>query len=418
MNKKFFLLLLFGILIRTFFVFQAYHGDLNNNISWGKAVYENGLSDFYERETWEYSVPNQPPLYMLIFGLCYALYRNISLLGTYLNETVSIFPSQFIWFWEIWGKTIVFKLPGVLSDIAIAVLFYNYFLQKKNRKIGLLVSAVWILNPVTWYNSAVWGQTDSVVNLLGISAIIFLIQKKYNMSSIFFVLSLLYKPSLLIFTPLLLIYLYKDRISVKSLSNAFVMSLTVAIGIGIWFYPHLDLPIWFTKLYFGRFLSGEIGDLSANAFNFWWLVDSGKVLDSTFYFSVPARAWGIIFFAFGYIAVILNFLKKQSEKNLLYALLIATLLSFVLMTRIHERYLYPFFPIATLLLGFNLGRWFTRIYILFSITHLLNLYHLFWYPSNNFLENLYLIPDFAITISFINIALFALIASKFSKINT
>ncbi len=69
--------------------------------------------------------------------------------------------------------------------------------------IALFIASIWLFNPITWYNSAVWGQTDSVVNLLGLLSIFALLNKQLAKSSVFFVLSLLFKGSLVIFLPII-----------------------------------------------------------------------------------------------------------------------------------------------------------------------------------------------------------------------
>jgi hypothetical protein len=156
--------------------------------------------------------------------------------------------------------------------------------------------------------------------------------------------------------------------------------------ISIWFHPFVNLPIWIINLYTNRFIPGEIGDLSANAFNFWYLVDPGKTLDSTIYFGLPARIWGFIPVLGVIIWQIFELRKGIIDKKVFFALAIIAFTVFLFMTRIHERYLYPFFPYATLLLEFIPLLW--LIYIPISIIHLLNLYNLFWVPSIPLVESL------------------------------
>jgi hypothetical protein len=71
------------------------------------------------------------------------------------------------------------------------------------------------------------------------------------------------------------------------------------------------------------------------------------------------------------------------------------------MTRIHERYLYPFFPNATLILSFLPQFW--PPYIILSLINLLNLYNLFWAPPFAPLESILKIPVLGQLFSILNI---------------
>src|SRR5258708_9352309 len=143
--------------------------------------------------------------------------------------------------------------------------------------------------------------------------------------------------------------------------------------------PYLDLPIWLFNLYTQRFFPGEIGDLSANAFNFWYLVNPGKVLDSTPYFGLPARIWGDVITSIAIIITIVRLQKQKTEKNILYSLMIVAVVTFLFLTRIHIIYLYPFFPLASFSIAFIPQL--LIAYVILSITFLLNMYNLFWAPS-------------------------------------
>jgi hypothetical protein len=187
----------------------------------------------------------------------------------------------------------------------------------------------------------------------------------------------------------------------------------IIILISVWFHPQLDLPIWLFNLYTQKFFPGEIGDLTANAFNFWWLVDPGKTLDSSLYFGLPARTWGIIMTLSGIGAVLFKLREKISEQRVFFSLALSAFIAFLFMTRIHERYLYPLFPSLTILLGFMPSL--AVPYILISLLHLLNLYHLFWAPGSLALQGLYLSPLFMQILSLGHIAIFGYLMYKFAK---
>jgi len=379
--KKLFVIFLLAFLLRISVLFLGYHGDLNNQISWGTLAIERGLNGFYEGTSWPNSSPNQPPLTILLLAGVAGVWQLIHSLSWYLNDHISFFPSSFIWFWEAKGMILMMKLPSIVADLGIGWLIYQYLRKQKaiNNKQVLLVTGVWLFNPLVWYNSSVWGQTDSIVNLLGLLAVFSLLHKRLRWTASWFTLSVLFKGSLTYFAPILLLIALIQRHSIKEWGIAFAYCLIPIALVSIWFHPAIDLPIWLFNLYTNKFIPGEIGDLSANAFNFWQLVDPGKTLDSTIYFGLPARIWGFVPVALVMVWQLFELKKGVTDKKVFFALAITAFTVFLFMTRIHERYLYPFFPYATLLLEFIPLLW--LVYIPISIIHLLNLYNLFWVPS-------------------------------------
>jgi len=404
--KKFLVtLILAAFILRLLVIFIGYHGDLNNNISWGRLAFERGLINFYEAKEWPYSAPNQPPLTILTFWFLSGVWNLINTLSWFLNDKITIFPSGFIWFWEERGMIFLIKLPFIIADFGIAWIIYKTLLSR-GKFIAVGLSLLWLYNPVSWYNSSVWGQTDSMVNFLGLLAIYYLLSKKIVRFSLFFTLSILFKGSLLIFVPILIFFIFKMRYKVGDLFNSLGVCLLTVIFITFWFHPFWDLFSWIIRLYQERILPGEIDYLTVNAFNFWWLLDSGKVADSTPFLGIQARIIGyLITVFFIFIVLVINY-KKITKIKILFSLAVTAFTSFLFMTRIHERYLYPFFPLATILLGFVPSL--VLPYTVLSFSHLINLYNLFWVPKFEFLEILLKTSWFAKLIVFVNILLFVI----------
>ncbi len=382
MKKIFLLIIVLSLFIRFLLVLSAYHGDLNNNISWGDLLLARGTNGFYgssDANDWPYSAPNQPPLYLYIFALTSWINKSVEDAAFWLNKNFKDFPSRFIWFWQEKGKVIAVKLPGIIADIGVSYLIFSYLSKKGKMKTALIITTLWLFNPVVIYNSTVWGQTDSTVNFFGLASVLSLLAGNLAVATLLFTLGFLYKGSLLIFIPIILVYCLKKKFTLKVYVKAIVLSLGVVFLISFPFHPYLDFPLWFVNLYKERIIPGEIGYLTANAFNFWWLINPGKVLDSTKYLFFTARVWGMLitFFLIGFISF--RFYKNPKEEKIFFYLSLVAWLSFLFMTRMHERYLYPFFPYSTILVGFYpITIW---VYISVSIVHLLNLYHLFWQPE-------------------------------------
>ena len=404
--KKVFVIFLLALVLRLSLVFVAHHGDLNNNISWGNLVLDRGLNGYYEGGSWPYSNPNQPPLTIITFAATSFVWRSIENASWFLNNRFGFFPSGFIWFWEARGMDLLVKLPGIIADLLIGLFIYKFLEERKNKK-AVLIACIWLFNPVIWYNSAVWGQTDPIVNLLGFCSIIFLLKKDLIKSLLFLTLSVLFKGSLALFIPIILIYAIFQKYPIKKWLYSISYSLLAVVLGSIWFHPKWDLFIWLINLYRERIFPGEIGYLTANSFNLWWLINSGNVLDSTLFLGIPARVWGIILIIAALFTLVFYLRKRVNERRLFISLAVISLVSFLFMTRIHERYLYPFFLPATILISLVPG--FILPYAILSISNLLNLYHLFWAPSIPVLERLYLSSTFPVALSVINLATFVLI---------
>ncbi len=406
-KKTLLLVLIAGLLLRVFLIPVARHGDLNNNISWGQELLTRGPANFYEHEEWPFSAPNQPPLYIWVFGATSVIQNTAYSVIHSLNQALPVFPSPIVWWFEQWGELYIAKIPGIIADLGIAYVVYRFVGGKK----GLLLSAVWMFNPMTWYNSAIWGGTDGIVNMLGLFALVSLANRRLLSFSFFITLSILFKGSLLIFLPFLTVYIYVQKYPLKQWMHAAGVGLLTFLFVTILFHPQGDVLVWFFNLYTERFLPGEIGSLTANAFNVWWLVDPGKTLDSHVFIGLPARVWGILWTLLIYLLILIKTFYRQKSPRLFLPLAIIALTSFMLMTRIHERYLYPFFPLATIAL--SKFKWLWIPYLVLSIAHLMNLYHLFWAPGNALLENAFLNPSLMIWLSILNVGIFVYILKKY-----
>jgi len=410
-NIIFILILIFSFIFRLYLSTLAHHGDLNNNITWGKLASERGLSGFYESKDWPYSAPNQPPLSILMFSGLYKIWEPSNDFVWDLNLKLRMFPSKWIWFWDEKGLLILIKSTAIIFDLGIAILLYNFLKKEGKEKQALLISLVWLFNPITWYNSSVWGQSDSIVNFFGLLSIFLLLDRKLLFAIPAMAISILFKGSLAILIPGFLTISLIQKYKFKEWLLGAVISLLLVIIICIWFHPEFNILSWVINLYQKRIFPGEIGDLSANAFNFWNIVSKGsKVLDSVKYFGLSARIWGFLVFCMFLIITLVKLIKsKFSKEKALFSLMILAFASFLFITRVHERYLYPVFPLLTLLMFYK--KRLIPIYIILSAVFLLNMFNLWWYPTITFLFNSLSVKEGLLTIflSWLNIGLFILL---------
>ena len=73
-----------------------------------------------------------------------------------------------LWLLGIVGKAFgglgeLIKLPAILADVVLAWLVHSFVIELGGSRRAALLGAILILiNPVTWFDSAIWGQVDSV----------------------------------------------------------------------------------------------------------------------------------------------------------------------------------------------------------------------------------------------------------------
>ena len=371
-NKYFFpLLIVFLLILRIIFSFVVWHPDLNNHADWGVRFFEYGASNVYspDANVWSYTWPNQPPGTMYMFAGIRKMYEFVFKVFWQVNIKVPAFPSAIISYFETNLYPALLKLPAILSDFGIAYIIYKWTRKK-------WAGVLWLLNPVVWYNSTIWGQYDSVINLLALLSFYLLSKKKLNVSLLAFALSIYVKASLLIFAPIFLILALRQRYKIGNWMMAVGLSLLVILILTIPFTDKNSL-IWLYELYSKKIFVQQLHLITANAFNLWAAVAGiHERPDSLPFLGLTYKLWGYILFAISYVPLLIKVYKKQDLKTVVWVLALAAFSSFVLLTNMHERYLYPLFPYLTVLFAF--GEVKVWKYWVISIISLLGMYN-FWF---------------------------------------
>ena len=378
--NKFKILIIAAILFRLIFAFVVWHPDVNNHVDWGTRFWEYGFKGFYDPDSnvWSYTWPNQPPGSIYIFALLKKVNDNIFNFFWNINIKVPAFPSNTIFYLEDHLFPALLKLPAILADFGIAYLIYKSVSNKKYARMGALV---WLFNPVIWYNSSIWGQTDSVIAFFVFLSFYLLFKNKPVLSVISFALSIYIKASLIIFVPIYIIYFLKKRYPLATYLKAIILSFTIIILLTLPFAKGNPV-VWLYYLYQGKVFVQQLQVITANAFNIWATIASiHERPQSLMLGPLTYQMWGIIAFVISYL-IIAYFTIKGKVKNIYWVLSLVAIASFMLLTNMHERYLYPFFPFFTVLAVAK--REYMRVYIVLSLINLLNLYNFWWVPEINF----------------------------------
>lgn len=377
--KKIFLL---ALLLRLFWVFGPYHPDLGNHLDWGIKFWQLGPKNFYENLFWQVSWANQPPGTIYLFALMRKIYELIFGLSWWLNLKISLFPSTLIPFFQEKLYVTLVKLPSIFADLGIAVLIYKFVAGLKNKKLAKTAALVFLFNPISWYNSAVWGQTDAIINFFGLWSFYLFWKKRPIWATFVYFLSLYFKGSLIIFAPLVMILLLKSNFIWWKKIFAVLLPPVIFAYLSLPFVKWMSPVPWLYHLYRDRIFGHQGNMLTANAFNLWALVFGIDFTrnDVGLFLGLAYKTWGQLLFGLTFLPILaILFSKKPEMKLVLWSLVIVSLGSFVFLTNMHERYLYPIFPYLTILIF--LFPTLKLFYFLLSLISWLNLYHLWYIPD-------------------------------------
>src|SRR3989344_1181125 len=329
MTKKLILIFLISFVLRFLISFIVWHPDVRNHMDWGIRFFEYGPAKFFapESNVWNFTWPNQPPGSIYMFAGIRKLFEAVFAGFWWLNVKIPAFPSGIITYFVSNLYPALLKLPGILADLGIAWLIYKFLshqslIIKHKEKIALLGATFFLINPVVWYNSAVWGQYDSVINFLALLGFYLLLKRKLVWAVLAIALSLYTKASLLIFLPIFVIVAWRQKYKFLEIVKAFTFSLLV--------FSFLTLPFsrgepfgWLFNLYKDKVFVQQLHVITANAFNVWaGLTGTHEQPETLPFLGLTFRLWGLILFAIAYLPALYLVYKKQDVKSVMWALAI------------------------------------------------------------------------------------------------
>lgn len=345
-NVLILLLLVLGFFTRTYFVDKVIVGDLMNYAEWGTRLTERGPRGFYFSEGWYYSIPVYPPVALWTFAGLHWLNEQRFLLPE-LHNITRFPPAAFIIYFYKWGNILLLKLPTILADLGLSLIIYKLILSLTgNKKSGILGMLFYLFNPITIFVSGAWGQTDSVVAVLGLISFLLLLKGNAAASIPIMFLGLYFKPSWAIFGPfyLYLLYYFRPKLSSVVLGAFFAIFIFVLTT-----QPFSEGSVlqygW--KLFRERYPLpiGIDGKASISAFNFqtiFFRLDIDYAREKLL--AISAGTWGLVFYVLFNIFAFVNF---DRQKNRLFGLVSGLFAigmgSFLFMATMLERYFFPAF---------------------------------------------------------------------------
>jgi 4-amino-4-deoxy-L-arabinose transferase-like glycosyltransferase len=324
------------------------------------------------------------------------------------------------------------KIPAILADVGL-----GYLVWSMARELGASNRLAWIgaflviVNPVSWIDSALWGQVDSVGTVVMLLALRELWRDRAERSAVLAVLAALIKPQLGILIPIVAVVVirralwpdgafgdeappdeaWKTRWERATRGPIRILTTGLA-GLATAIVLALPFGLSFQGLIQQIFkTAGGYPYVSVNAYNPWALVTQAGngvaanglwICDATVrpagpidirigdfvLWSSPAStlscANGIMFGALPAVVVGAGLFlvalaitlvlvgRRPDRRTMLVGLAVLAIAFFVLPTRVHERYLYPLIGVGAILAAVSY-RW--RIaYIAASVAMAANLY--------------------------------------------
>ncbi len=357
------------------------HNDSYLHRDWGRVVFLYGPAETYQKEYISNvgAVNNLPPGATYMFGGMYYLHVQASKV---INILLHREPGTLLWMNDGTFANMFLRLPSVFADLVIGAVIYLMVL-KKQRKNALFAASLYLFNPASIYNSAVWGQIDAVPLMFFMLSLYFLTRKQYFFSMFVVVLSLFVKLSLL---PLLPIYgiILLTKVTIKQLMfySVAILGMILAAILPISIQPHL----WLIQFLLQN-STNVLDNITANAYNFWWLIIAPKLL-------VPAITVGEkLFFAtygfWGYFLYILFMIplafivwmrrkfQELSGEFLTGLFALVSIIYFLFLPSMHERYLITFFPFMAAYVGFRREN--LRLLLVLAVVYTINILSVWQY---------------------------------------
>lgn len=352
----------------------GFYGDLRYFRIWADRMRYTGLKHFYDPATF---FCDYPPGYLYI----------LSVIGKFQHSP---------------GYSLL-KLPMLLGDLALAwtsaLLAFRLAPQSLRGRLPVraLVFAGALFNPAVLGIGAVWGQVDSVPAALVIGGLLLLLTGTRTVrrdagALTLVALAVAMKPQSAFLAPVLAYllvrrYLIEPKASdkLRGLGN---LALVTGASFAMWAVSGLPFGMGPGKvLKFYNTSARTYPVTSANAFNFWGLINNFR-RDSKWgwgnqptvqkVFGIPAQRFGFLAFGIGLVLILwLTHRAITRGHNQAIVILAAAagvnLVAYTVLTRMHERYM---FPVLACLAPLAVWKGFRAAYWTLSTLFVLNL----WFP--------------------------------------
>jgi Gpi18-like mannosyltransferase len=281
------------------------------------------------------------------------------------------------------------KLVPALADLAAALMLYLFAAPRLSREHALVVAAAYAYNPAMIFNSAVWGQADSLLSLLLLPAAGAITAGCFAVGFALATAACIVKFQSVVLLPVLLLAAWHRGAS-KAIFAGVRAAAVTAFVLFLPFYlaenmdTQVNLSLGSTALY---------PFVSMNAQNVWWLLyglrspdlsDAMRIGNAMLTYYII----GIIMLATATTLVLWRLWrelctgKRDPLRVLLEAIALQVLAFYLFPTQMHERYVVPALLFLAALCVWSPRAWWLyatcSAAVLFSLASTLNRY----YPAN------------------------------------
>jgi Gpi18-like mannosyltransferase len=340
------IVLVIGLLVRLFLArFGTLWLDMTAWISWSNRLAAEGLRSFYY-QGWSDYLPSY--LYIL---------RGLATINQFIGNSGFMIAEQ-----------ILYKLPSLLADLGTAYLIF-FMLKQINKKTAWIGLLAYLFNPAVIANSTLWGQADSFFTFFLVLSFVLYQQKQLSLSSVVLAFASLLKPLGFLLVPLYS-FPFLKREKIKKLFLPAGLFTIISLLLFIPFSQESLIAFIYQR--FEQTIN-QYRYTSLNAFNFWGVIGKLWVDDSQLFLGLPLKAWGTGIFGCLYLFFLFLFTKSRQvfSKSLIIALTFFA--SFLFLTRMHERHLFPVFPF--LIIGIGHNKDLLGVYLSASLIYCCNLFY-------------------------------------------
>lgn len=313
----------------------------------------NGLFDVYTRAE-EISL-DYPPLYLFALYPIGKVYESLTPEGNYYIQMLLL------------------KFFPLLFDMLCGLFLYRIF-KSEGELTAIVAAMAWLCNPSMLFNSACWGQTDSIMAFLLLISFWYLNKGRPTLAAVLFAIAGLTKYQCLMFTPVFLLQLYFNHS--KQWLRIGKALLAAAATVAVVFLPFMigsRDPLLFFKVY----LTGadSYPYCSLYCFNLYGMLGldwSTDIPDTTpFIGPITYQMFGTFLLVLSMLLLLMLYIRGKCRNAWVGGLFIMQCI-FMLTTRMHERYQIIVLPFALMAWLTTRKRGFAISYLLLSLMTLFN----------------------------------------------
>jgi predicted membrane-bound dolichyl-phosphate-mannose-protein mannosyltransferase len=367
------LLIIGGVLLRVLVAgvllpMSGFRIDVGDFTAWAQRLAASGPGSFYDASYFA----DYPPGYLYVLWFLGSIGQALKPITLGVDITAGLV-----------------KVPGIMADAGVAWMLFAYsrrFLDRRffgwsGTRIGLVALAIYLFNPATLFDSAVWGQIDSVGTLVLLATLYFLARGWTEAASVGAVVALLVKFQFAFVIPIVAIVGIKRHLFGRSSdperdghpdSLRVLTSLAAGLGTLVLLILPFGMTLWSPDpsqlSLIGKFdeATKTYAGLTINAFNLWRNPWSGLGDQPYWGCDVPSAActngagvafvlgsyavsWqlvGTVLFAAAALIALWHVARRDDAVGILDSALLLAVAFFAVPTRVHERYLFPALALA------------------------------------------------------------------------